>query len=100
MGQFPYVHIPIDIFTIFFSLFFHFISFICHCKSQKTAAVENSQKAYQEAFDIGTIHILRNHFQDGVLMMPKNVQKYLQRSQKVPKGPKTIKGFQNIPKKS
>ena len=45
----------------FFSLFFHFISFICHCKSQKTAAVENSQKAYQEAFDIAKSKMPTTH---------------------------------------
>ena len=48
------------IYNIFFSLFFHFISFICHCKSQ-TAAVENSQKAYQEAFDIAKSKMPTTH---------------------------------------
>jgi hypothetical protein len=49
----------------------------------------------QVVLGLGTIHILRNHFQDGVSKMPKNVlvmsknvQKYLQMSTKVNKGPK------------
>ena len=58
--QFPYVHTPIDIYLqYFFSLFFP-SSFICHCKSQ-TAAVENSQKAYQEAFDIAKSKMPTTH---------------------------------------
>ena len=43
----------------FFSFFFHSL-FICHCKSQ-TAAVENSQKAYQEAFDIAKSKMPTTH---------------------------------------
>ena len=61
------MHIPIDIFTIF-SLFFHSL-LICHCKSSlifchcksQTAAVENSQKAYQEAFDIAKSKMPTTH---------------------------------------
>ena len=47
------------IYLQYFFLFFHSL-FICHCKSQ-TAAVENSQKAYQEAFDIAKSKMPTTH---------------------------------------
>ena len=52
----------------YFLLFFHSL-LICHCKSSlifchcksQTAAVENSQKAYQEAFDIAKSKMPTTH---------------------------------------
>ena len=59
----------------------------------------------QVVLGLGTIHILRNHFQDGVskmtknvLEMSKNVQKYPQMPTKVLLVPKGPKRSQKVPK--